>query len=382
MLPLFDPIALAQSLIRAPSVTPQDCGLVDSLAESLAPHGFSMFRRRYGEVENVYFHRGPGPHLCFAGHLDVVPPGDVGAWRHPPFAAAIEDGWLYGRGAADMKGAIAAFVSAATRPQITPSTGGLSLLLTLDEEGPAIDGTAKILPDLAAAGLIPAMCVVGEPTSTVAIGDTVKNGRRGSLNAVVTVKGQQGHVAYPDAARNPVSALIAFCAEVKARQLDAGSPGFQPSNLEVTSLDVGNPTHNLIPANAQARLNMRFNPAHNGAKLAQWLRETLARVASAHGVEADIAIAITGEPFYTEPGRLTAMLGHAVTAVTAQAPILSTSGGTSDARFIRHFCPVAELGLQNATAHQVDERVRVEDIHILTRIYAHMIDEFLQDPLL
>ena len=368
-----DAIGLAQALIRCASVTPADAGAQDVLAAVLADAGFEVHRLTFGEapdgpVQNLFATRGSGhPHFAFAGHTDVVPAGDTAHWRNPPFDGAVTEGLLHGRGAADMKGAIAAFVAAAAAPH---GAGRLSLIITGDEEGPATFGTAPLLAWLSARGLAPDLCLVGEPTSTAVLGDTVKIGRRGSLNAWITVAGTQGHVAYPDRADNPVTRLVAALGELKARHLDDGNDWFQPSNLEVTDIAVGNPASNLIPAEARARLNIRFNDVHEGPLLERWLRETVV----AHAPRAELTVRISGEAFLTEPGELSGIVADAVQAVTGLRPALSTTGGTSDARFIRSLCPVIEFGLVGATMHKLDEAVPVADIAALQAIYAGVIE--------
>ncbi len=365
---LTDPIALAQALIRFPTITPQAAGLPEWLEEVLAGLGFRAMRRRFGEVDNLFFTRGAHPALTFAGHLDVVPPGEEGDWRFPPFAGELADGCLWGRGAVDMKGAVAAFIAAAAR---APATS-CAILLTFDEEGPAVDGTKPMLAALAADGVRLGRVLVGEPTSAARVGDVIKNGRRGSINCLLTAQGKQGHVAYPDAAANPVPVLLDALAALRARRLDAGAPGFQPSNLEITSVDVGNGTHNVIPARAKARLNIRFNTAHRGQDLAAWITQTL-ETCAASGVALHADCRVTGEAFFTPPDAFTQKLIAAVTAQTGIVPALSTSGGTSDARFIRAYAPVLELGLCNGLAHQVDERVAIADLELLTAIYGEVL---------
>ncbi len=368
---MIDALDLACRLIACPSVTPADAGAQDVLAEALAGIGFAVHRPTFGEppdgpVANLFATIGNGaPHFAFAGHTDVVPPGE--GWD--AFAPRIDDGWLVGRGAADMKGAIAAFVAAAERVVRGGFAGTLSLIITGDEEGPATFGTAPLLDWMAARGHRPDLCVVGEPTSATVVGDTVKIGRRGSLNAWIEVPGTQGHVAYPDRADNPVTRLVRVLARLKDRVFDAGSEWFQPSNLEVTDIAVGNPAANVIPAKASARVNIRFNDRQRGADLEAWLREVIAAEAPA----ATIAVRISGEAFLTEPGTLSATVAAAVRAVTGRDPDLSTTGGTSDARFIRAVCPVVELGLVGATMHQVGEAVRVDDLATLTDIYIEVL---------
>ncbi len=381
-MPSIDPIALAQDLIRCPSVTPADAGAMAVLRGALERLGFDCRSMPFGDIDNLYARLGTsGPNLCFAGHTDVVPPGDTGAWAHPPFAAALEAGVLIGRGAADMKGAIAAYVAAVGRVlKAGPPAGSLSLLITGDEEGLAEHGTKAVVAALAAEGEVIDHCVVGEPTSGAALGDTVKIGRRGSLGAIITVQGVQGHVAYPDRAANPIPVLVRLLARLQDRVLDAGYEAFQPSNLEITTIDVGNPASNVIPARAQARLNIRFNPAHAGAALADWIRVEAA--ASSEGFAGSVAAEtrINGEAFLTPRGAFTDLVSDSVQSVTGRAPALSTTGGTSDARFIRALCPVVELGLTGATMHQIDERVPAAEIRALSAIYERLIERYFADP--
>jgi succinyl-diaminopimelate desuccinylase len=362
---VLDPTKLAQALIRCRSVTPQDGGAQDVLAAALHELGFAVHRLRFGTTENLFARHGTGtPHFCFAGHTDVVPPG--GAWRHDPFAGEVVDGVLYGRGACDMKGAIAAFVTAAAALLAARSWhGSISLLITGDEEGPATDGTVRVLEWMAARGEIPDMCLVGEPTNPAVLGDVIKVGRRGSLNAAITVHGVQGHTAYPHRADNPVHRLVAALGELAAAKLDDGSAAFEPSGLQITSIDVGNPAHNIIPARAGAHLNIRFNDRHTGASLEAYVREVVGR----HAQRFDIDVQVSGEAFLTPPGDFTTTLAQAVQRVTGIAPRLDTGGGTSDARFMTRYCPVAEFGLVGATMHKADECVPVADLRQLATIY-------------
>ena len=370
-----DAIALAQQLIRCASITPADAGAQDVLAAALERLGFRTERLVFGTppdgpVSNLFATIGSGaPHFAFAGHTDVVPVGDVAAWSVDPFAGVIADGQLVGRGANDMKSAIAAFVAAAAAHVARGAPGRLSLIITGDEEGPASFGTAPMLEWLEAHDLVPDLCLVGEPTSARALGDMIKIGRRGSLNAWITVNGAQGHVAYPDRADNPITRLVAILGELKARSLDAGNDWFQTSNLEVTDVatngGAGNPATNMIAAQASARLNIRFNDAHRGADLEGWIRETVAR----HAPSAQVIVKISGEAFFTEPGDFSALVVDAVRDATGRSPELSTTGGTSDARFIRRLCPVVEFGLVGATMHKADESVAVADIAALAAIY-------------
>jgi succinyl-diaminopimelate desuccinylase len=373
-----DPIALSRDLIRRPSVTPADAGAMDIVQGALEGLGFVCRRMRFGEIENLYARRGTArPNLCFAGHTDVVPVGDAESWTHGPFAAEVDEGVLIGRGAADMKSAIAAFVAAAGQAIADgAATGSLSLLITGDEEGLAEDGTRAVVEALIAEGEVIDHCVVGEPTSSQRLGDMIKIGRRGSINARLVVEGVQGHVAYPQRAANPLPPMIRFLSAVQSRLLDDGHEGFQRSNLEVTTVDVGNPASNVIPARATAHLNIRFNPAHTGASLADWLQAEA--TAAAHGFAGRLTLAtrISGEAFLTSPGRFTDVVTAAIVAETAVTPELSTTGGTSDARFIRALCPVVEFGLVGTTMHKVDEQVPVSDVTALARVYRRIIGDY------
>jgi succinyl-diaminopimelate desuccinylase len=372
---MIDPVALARDLIRRPSVTPADAGAMDIVEETLAAIGFRCRRMRFGDIENLYARRGDArPNLCFAGHTDVVPPGDIAAWGRDPFSGEIAAGELHGRGAADMKSAIAAFIAAAARAGEVP--GSISLLITGDEEGEAEHGTKAVVAALAAEGEVIDHCIVGEPTSVSRLGDMVKIGRRGSLNAEIVVRGTQGHVAYPDRAANPTPTLVRFLSAVQARRLDDGFAGFQPSNLEITSIDIGNPATNVIPAEARARLNIRFNPTHSGASLAAWLKSEAEAAGVGFRGEVRLTPRISGEAFLTAPGDFTALVARVVAAETSAEPELSTSGGTSDARFIRALCPVVEFGLVGQTMHKVDERASIADIEALTRVYHRLIADY------
>ncbi len=354
---------------------------MDVLTAALEQLGFTVTRLRYGEIENIFARIGTGaPHFCFAGHTDVVPVGDAN-WSAPPFSGEIRNNILYGRGACDMKGAIAAFVAAAAR-QLTASPGpasisrgSISLLITGDEEGPATDGTVKVLDWMARHGQIPDFCLVGEPTCPVRLGDTIKIGRRGSLNAKIAIHGTQGHVAYPHRADNPVHRLVRAASALTAAPLDAGSEWFEPSSLQLTSIDVGNPATNVIPATARAALNIRFNDRHTGASLTAWLRATIAQ----HAERFDLDVSISGELFLTEPGPVVTTLKNAIARASGVEPKLDTGGGTSDARFIARFCPVAEFGLIGATMHQVDERVPVDELRALAGIYEAVLADILAE---
>ncbi len=368
----FDAVEIAQRIIRCASVTPADDGAQAILADLLGELGFTVTRLRFGETENVFARIGTtAPHLCFAGHTDVVPPGH--GWRHDPFAGVVESGRLYGRGACDMKGAIAAFVAATARHlQRGAPQGSISLLITGDEEGPATDGTVRVLDWMAAHGQLPDACLVGEPTNPARLGEMIKIGRRGSLNATITVGGRQGHVAYPHRADNPVHPLIAALAELTSHTLDIGTERFEPSSLQVTSVDVGNPANNVIPGQAVAKLNIRFNDRHAGADLCAWIQAVVAR----HAPRATVATSISGEAFLTGGGWGERLAGI-VARVAGTRPALDTGGGTSDARFIARYAPVAEFGLVGATMHQVDESVAVADLYRLTDIYAAILQDFL-----
>ncbi|MFD1332524.1 succinyl-diaminopimelate desuccinylase [Methylopila musalis] len=365
-----DPVAVAQALIRCESVTPEEGGAQTLLEGLLAPLGFTVARPTFSEpgtpdVANLYARRGEGAAFVFAGHTDVVPPGDAGRWREGPFSGAIVDGELYGRGAVDMKGAIACMVAAAAR---RPDAAPVAFLITGDEEGPSINGTDKLLEWAEARGERFSACLLGEPTNPDALGDVAKIGRRGSLSAVVTLRGVQGHVAYPHLADNPLRRLGPALAALTGEPLDAGTDHFQPSNLEVVSVDTGNPAFNVIPAEASLRFNVRFNDRHTPDSLKSLLTERLARALGADAFAIDFQPR-PGEAFLTAPGAFVDLISDAVEAETGRRPALTTGGGTSDARFIKSYCPVVEFGLVGQTMHQVDERVAVADLETLTRIY-------------
>lgn len=369
-----DPLPLAQALIRCASITPADAGAQDVLAEALKALGFTITRLRIGETENLFARVGTdGPHICFAGHTDVVPEG-MAQWTSDPFGAEVRDGVLYGRGACDMKGAIASFVAAVTdHLKGGKSKGSISLLITGDEEGPALDGTAKVLEWMRANGQVPDFCIVGEPTNPSKLGDMIKVGRRGSVNMTVTVHGTQGHVAYPHRVDNPIHRLTRVAMALTAAPIDAGSEFFEPSSIQITSIDVGNTATNVVPASAKMMLNIRFNERHSGESLAAWVRATCERYAERF----ELAVSISGESFLTSPGSEIEALCAAITEATGQQPKLDTGGGTSDARFIARYCAVAEFGLVGATMHQVDEGVPVEDLRELSRIYHMVLDKLL-----
>ena len=370
-------VDLAQRLIRCPSVTPREGGALDLLEADLSALGFVCTRLPFGDgderIDNLFARWGTeSPHICFAGHTDVVPVGDEAAWTHAPFDAVIKDGRLYGRGAADMKGGIAAFVGAVTQIIEGNPSGSVSLLITGDEEGDALNGTVRMVEWVVANGHRPDLCIVGEPTNPNALGDVIKNGRRGSLSGHLIVNGTQGHVAYPHLADNPVTRLLQMLAPVNGAELDGGTPHFDPSTAHVTTIDVGNAATNVIPARAEAKFNIRFNTEHTATNLIGWLEEHFARI----GGDWSVTWKANAHPFITAPGQLTDLISDASEAVTGRRPALSTGGGTSDARFITTMCPVAEFGLVGQTMHQVEEHVMVADIDILTAIYAEVLKSF------
>ena len=377
----IDALALAQELIRCASVTPRDEGALDILERTLATLGFACHRLRFtsegeAEVDNLYARFGSAaPNFCYAGHTDVVPIGERDAWSQDPFAGEIIDNALFGRGAADMKGAIACFIEALS--QFLTARGGevpgsISLLITGDEEGVAVNGTVKVLDWMRENGEVIDHCLVGEPTNPRELGEMVKIGRRGSLNAELAVTGVQGHVAYPQLADNPIPRLIAMLSALTADLLDEGNDHFQPSNLEITSIDVGNQATNVIPATVRARFNVRFNDEHSSKGVIRWLREKLDGVEGAY----ELAIAVSGEAFVSPPGPFTDLVVEAIKATIGVEPELSTSGGTSDARFIKDACPVAEFGLISQTMHKVNEHTRLADLQALTRVYRAVLERY------
>ncbi|MBD7942407.1 succinyl-diaminopimelate desuccinylase [Brevundimonas guildfordensis] len=397
---IIDPVELTRDLIRIPSVTPADEGAMDVLERALTALGFACRRMVFegptgvghdARIENLYARRGTAsPNLCFAGHTDVVPIGDLKAWSAGPFESETRDGVLYGRGAVDMKGGIAAWVAAVSRVLAEGEVeGSLSFLITGDEEGPALHGTKRVVQTLAAEGEVIDACVVGEPSSAHHLGDMIKVGRRGSLNTWITVHGKQGHVAYPDRAANPAPVIARLLARLDAHVLDDGYPsldasvplaerdcmsvGFPPSNLEITTIDVGNPATNIIPAEAKARLNIRFNPTHTGDGLIDWLNREAGALQAETGLQIELEHMCSGEAFLTEPGAFVTAVQDAVENTLGRRPEASTTGGTSDARFIRALCPVLELGLVGQTMHQIDERVPEAELRALTDAYQAVI---------
>ena len=372
-------VQLAQRLVRCPSVTPIEGGALDLLQDEFTRLGFDCTRLPFGtggkRIDNLFARRGTGgPHFAFAGHTDVVPVGDALQWQHDPFGGTLVDGKLYGRGAADMKGGIAAFVAAVFALDGADDTGSISFIITGDEEGDADFGTVKMVEWLQANGQVPDVCVVGEPTNPSRLGDVIKNGRRGSLSCQLRVDGVQGHVAYPHLADNPITRLIAMLAPVNGTALDGGNDYFDPSTANVTSIDTGNEAGNVIPASVSAKFNSRFNTEHNSDDLIGWLEEHFNRV----GGEWTATWRASAQPFVTPAGSLTKLMQAAIESVTGQKPILSTSGGTSDARFITNICPVAEFGLVGQTMHQVDEHVDAADIDQLAKIYHEMLVRFFR----
>ncbi len=379
---MIDPVAATQSLIRCPSVTPNEGGALDWLQAELETLGFQCWRLPFSDtdtpdVDNLFARIGTGaPHLCFAGHTDVVPPGDEGLWTHPPFSGTIERDVLHGRGAVDMKGNIACWLSACANHLANNSgqiTGSISMLITGDEEGPSINGTRKVLEWMEKNGQIPDFCIVGEPSCTEQIGDAIKNGRRGSLNGVITVRGIQGHSAYPEKADNPIPRLARIVDAIMGQPLDDGTEHFQPSTLQVTTMDVGNPATNVIPAEAVGRFNVRFNTEHSPDSIEAWVRERCGRFSDYYSLD----ISVSGDSFVTSPGPDLDVVSAAIEHATGITPSLSTGGGTSDARFVKNYCPVVEFGLVNKTIHAVDERVSLSDLHQLTAAYGEIISRYL-----
>ena len=381
----MDPIDLAQALIRCPSVTPADEGAMDVLQPALEELGFTCHRLPFAtgnapEVQNLYARIGDrAPNFCFAGHTDVVPVGDANEWSVDPFAAEIKGDRLYGRGASDMKTAIAGFATAAARfleSRDNGFPGSISLLITGDEEGEAVNGTVKVLEWLKEKGEVLDACLVGEPTNPETLGDMIKIGRRGSMTAFLTVHGASGHAAYPHLADNPVERLVKMLSAVLDKPLDDGTEHFQPSTAVVTTIDVGNPVANVIPARAEARINVRFNDLHTGAGVGTLLRQRLDDI----GGDYDLDARVSGESFLFPPGPLSNLVAGAVEKVTGKRPEFSTAGGTSDARFIKDHCPVCEYGMTNQTAHKANENALVSDIQLLSDIYQSVLDGFFANP--
>ncbi len=375
-----DPVALAADLVRCPSVTPEEGGALVLLERFLAGAGFACTRVDRGGVANLFARWGPKGHprsFGFNGHTDVVPPGEPSAWMHPPFGGEIAGGMLWGRGAADMKSGVAAFAAAAADfAQAGAVDGAMILAITGDEEGEAEHGTRALLDWMASKGERMSVCLVGEPTCPERLGDTIKIGRRGSLTAHIVARGVQGHAAYPERARNPLPVLVRCLDRLARHRLDGGTTHFDPSTLAITTIDTGNPASNVIPAEARATVNIRFNDAHTPDSLSAWLAAEARAAEGDSGVRLSLAIRVSGESFVTPPGPLSDLVAGAVTAETGITPALSTSGGTSDARFIRAHCPVVEFGLVGRTMHQTDEHVPVKDIRKLKAIYARILCDY------
>lgn len=376
----IDPVRLTADLIRCPSVTPVEGGALQMLQELLSQAGFTCTRVDRGGISNLFARwgdKGHGRSFGFNGHTDVVPLGDEAAWTMPPFGAEIKDGVMYGRGATDMKSGVAAFAAAAIDfVTDTPPDGAVILTITGDEEGDAIDGTTALLDHMAATGEKMDVCLVGEPTCPTTMGEMIKVGRRGSMSAWFTVTGKQGHSAYPHRANNPLNAMARLMDRLASHQLDQGTDHFDASTLAVVTIDTGNPATNVIPAQSRATVNIRFNDSHSGASLSSWLQTEVDRVTAEFGVSIEMKIKISGESFLTPPGALSDLVAGAVEAETGIKPELSTTGGTSDARFVKHHCPVVEFGLVGKTMHQVDECVPVEQITQLKSIYARILKDY------
>ena len=383
-----DPVPLLQDLIRCKSVTPDEGGALSYLENLLSGHGFDCHRLTFKaegtpDVDNLFARFGSAaPHFCFAGHTDVVPEGNAESWSHLPFAADIADGFIFGRGATDMKGSVAAFAAAAIDYLRTSAKfkGSISFLITGDEEGPAINGTAKVLQWMRKNGHVPDHCLVGEPSSADKLGDTIKIGRRGSLSFAITVEGRQGHAAYPHKADNPVPKLARFVDRISSARLDDGNAHFDPSTLAVTSFDVGNPAGNVIPARATAKFNIRFSPVNDFASLRAWVDGHIEAVKAELGGTWTYSTIEGAHSFLTAPGPFVGLVQDAVERETGVLPKLSTSGGTSDARFIKDFCPVLEFGPTNATIHQSDERIAIAELRATQAVYGRILDEYFNNP--
>ncbi|MFN4130032.1 MAG: succinyl-diaminopimelate desuccinylase [Paracoccaceae bacterium] len=375
-----DPVALTADLVRCRSVTPDEGGALVLLEQVLSGAGFACTRVDRGGVSNLFARwgaRGANRSFGFNGHTDVVPVGDAAAWTHDPFGARIVDGWMYGRGTTDMKSGVAAFAAAAVDfVRETPPDGAVILTITGDEEGASVDGTVALLDWMAQQGERMTDCLVGEPTCPDEMGEMMKVGRRGSMTAFITATGVQGHSAYPHRAKNPMTALVRLLARLEEQPLDAGSDHFDASTLAITTIDCGNPANNVISARGQATVNIRFNDLHSGDSLSRWLQDHAQAVAAQTGVRLDLRIQVSGESFVTPPGDFSAMIARAVQAETGRVPVASTSGGTSDARFVKDHCPVVEFGLVGKTMHQVDERVEIAQIHQLKAIYTRILQDY------
>lgn len=376
----IDPFKLTSDLIKCPSVTPEEGGAISLLMKLLTEHGFDCTRIERGGVSNLFARWGTGKNgrtFGFNGHTDVVPVGDVSAWSVDPFGAEVKDGFLYGRGATDMKSGVAAFVAAAIDfTTHTPPDGSVIITITGDEEGDAVDGTTAILDWMKQHGQTMDHCLVGEPTSPNHMGEMMKIGRRGSLTAFISIQGVQGHSAYPHRANNPVSAMVQLMSALEAVPLDNGTEHFDQSTLAITTIDVGNPATNVIPETCHATVNIRFNDEHSGQSLTNWLKSHVDVVANNTKTQIRMNVKTSGESFITPPGELSDLISKSVEAELGVKPELSTTGGTSDARFIKNVCPVTEFGLVGKTMHAVDERVEIEHIHQLKRIYSRILQQY------
>jgi len=382
-----DPVTMLQQLVRCPSVTPHEAGALDAVQGWLDAAGFTSHRliftdKNTPDIDNLFSRIGiSGPHLCFAGHTDVVPQGDDSIWSQPPFAATIKDGFLYGRGTTDMKGSVAAFAAAACdfvceNPRFK---GSISFLITNDEEGPAINGTVKVLQWMKDHDHIPDHCLVGEPSCVDALGDTIKTGRRGSLSFIVTVEGKQGHVAYPHKADNPIPKLTRLVEHLSAKPIDNGNAHFDPSSLVFTSFDVGNPAGNVIPSKATLKFNIRYSTEQTYDTLKAMVNGHVEKLYAEMGGVWNVDFNEGAEAFITEPGAFVKLVEDAITHETGLMPKRATSGGTSDARFIKDYCPVLEFGPTNATIHQTDERISVEELKAVTRVYRRVLESYFSN---
>ncbi|MCB4379230.1 succinyl-diaminopimelate desuccinylase [Synechococcus sp. MU1644] len=377
-----DPAALTAELVRCPSVTPMDAGALDILHDLLSSAGFECAWADRGGIRNLFARFGAKGHartFGFNGHTDVVPIGNAEDWTMPPFGAEERDGVMYGRGTTDMKSGVAAFAAAAIDfVTSTPPDGAIILAITGDEEGDAVDGTTALLAHMEEEGEAMSVCLVGEPTCPDTMGEMMKIGRRGSMTAWFTVTGVQGHSAYPHRANNPLPPLMRLMDRLASHELDQGTDHFDPSTLAVVTVDTGNPATNVIPAQARAAVNIRFNDIHSGDSLTAWLKAQADEVASAYGVEIDVTVKVSGESFLTPPGHLSDLVAAAVEAETRVKPVLSTSGGTSDARFVKNHCPVVEFGLVGQSMHKVDEHVEVAHIRQLKSIYTRILQDYFK----
>ena len=378
----IDPVSLTADLVRCPSVTPEEGGAIDLLEQLLEKNGFSCTRIVRGQVSNLFAKWGTGRNgrvFGFNGHTDVVPVGDLSSWTVDPFGAEIKEGYLYGRGATDMKSGVAAFVASAIDfVNNKPPDGSIVITITGDEEGEAVDGTVAILDWMQQNGEKIDHCLVGEPTSPSQMGEMMKIGRRGSMNAKITATGTQGHSAYPDRANNPIVAMVKLLDKLESHQLDVGTEHFDPSTLAITSVDTGNKASNVIPAVTKAAVNIRFNDSHSGSSLVSWLKDEIEKVSAEYGIKFETDFKISGESFITPPGELSDLISEAVKKELGVTPKLSTTGGTSDARFIKDMCPVTEFGLVGKTMHAVDEKVETKQINQLKEIYTRILEAYFE----